>query len=76
MAPLKYRITLPVLNLLCFLFLASLSPAQEPPDRTPAPAARIGDETIALDELYRAAEKELRQLDLQRHELLKASWTS
>ena len=72
MAPLKYRITLPVLNLLCFLFLASLSPAQEPPDRTPAPAARIGDETIALDELYRAAEKELRQLDLQRHELLES----
>jgi protein-disulfide isomerase len=48
------------------------TPAQEPANRTATPAARIGDETITLEELNQALQKELNQIDLQRHELLES----
>ena len=70
MTHLQYRVTLPALNLFLFLCCAVPSPAQVPTDRTSTPAAKIGAETITLEELYRAAEKDLNQIDLQRHELL------
>jgi len=68
----RSQIILPTLNFLLLLVFAGPSPAQEPADRTPIPAAKIGDETITLEELNRALQKELTQIDLQRHELLES----
>ena len=67
---LRSQVTLPALEFSLFLLFAAPCPAQGPADRTSTPAAKIGDEAITLEELYRAAEKELNQIDLQRHELL------
>ncbi len=66
----RFKLTLPALHFFLFLLFAGPSLAQEPADRTSTPAARFGDQAITLEELYRATEKELNQIELQRHELL------